>query len=314
MFDSEYTNKILQAAILYFKVSYFQNNLQMKPAPSPFFITTFFVLILANHTKAQTIPNGNFETWDLYNSWTLEPEFWVTSNNQLMTPVMQDSSAFEGNLAMRVNVLSGFEGAIVETASVLMSISEIPSLLNFMVKANVPMGDPADNVAVTVSFTYEDAIVLTQTWTSLSPIADWLPVFMQFEGNNIEVQEVIITVSAGYNGPLGGGSWDTWISVDAMSFETMEQVSNNNSTQLEIFPNPTSDFLNITAPVGIDSASQIIISNALGSIVLIASISYSVLSNANQLCVDISGLSCGLYFIRMDNNTQIQTAAFLVSR
>jgi hypothetical protein len=98
------------------------------------------------------VPNGNFEIWDLYNTWTLEPLDWTTSNDQIIESVRQDTAAYEGVFAMRVTVLPGFEGGVPQSASTLAMTTEAPTELQFAVKANVPDDVEQDRVEVKVEY------------------------------------------------------------------------------------------------------------------------------------------------------------------
>lgn len=249
-----------------------------------FFILALCAPILMN---AQTeIPNGNFETWDYYNTWTLEPESWTTPNNQLVMSVLQDSASYEGELAMRVKVQPGFEGGIPQTASV-----SFPSLFDeylggvrFYVKANVPDGDTLDRVSVLIEFLHEDAIVHSAEWIGYESIVDWEMVLIDAHPENY-YEEIRIVVQAGYFGELGGGSWDTWISVDHMSLPVAFGVDDMETESFSVFPNPVESVLHIQRDT---PASAIRIEDVCGRVVM----EYSF-ANA----IDVSSLTSGMYFI-----------------
>ncbi|MBL7943628.1 MAG: hypothetical protein JNM00_12725, partial [Flavobacteriales bacterium] len=163
------------------------------------------------------VPNGNFEVWDLYNTWTLEPLDWETPNDQLIASVRQDSAAYEGELAMRVTVLPGFEGGVPQEASILIPTDVAPDQLQFAVKTNVPEDVEQDRVEVKVEFLSDNELLYDQTWQSFESIIEWEIVTMEFPEIFVDISHVRITVSAGFTSGLFGGSWDTWISVDQMS-------------------------------------------------------------------------------------------------
>lgn len=209
------------------------------------------LILVFQQIKGQEIPNGNFEVWDLYNTWTLEPEFWSTQNNQLYTPVTQDTLAHEGNFAMRVHVLPGFEGGVQEIAHISFPISYLPYSMTYWVKASVPDGNDLENVTVTASFYHLGQEVYTDMDVMYDSIVTWEQRVMIFPPIDIAVDEIRILVSAGFVTPLGGGSWDTWISIDEMAFSNEVSVSNNSSETIFFYPNPCHGVLYMrTVPSG----------------------------------------------------------------
>jgi hypothetical protein len=198
-----------------------------------------FCIAMQSHAQL-VIPNGGFETWDLYNTWTLEPQYWETPNNQLVYSVIQDSSAYEGDLAMKVTVLPGFEGGVPQMASITIPADEYPEILQFAYKCNIPEQDPNDQVSILVECLNDDAVVSTSELVMMSSAPEWETTSMEIIPGLSDITEVRITVTAGYATGLGGGSWDTWISVDAMSFTEFNSVDESDSScQSFVYPNPS---------------------------------------------------------------------------
>jgi hypothetical protein len=276
-------------------------------------ITLTLVALVACHMHAQNlVPNGSFETWDYYNTWTLEPQYWYTPNDQLTETVVQDSNAFEGNLAMRVKVLSGFEGGVAQTADVIVPLSSFPSVLHFAVKASVPDGDENDQVSVTVNFFNEDALVLSHTWTATDSIAQWEEVNFGFVPPGATVTEAQIIVSAGYNGPLGGGSWDTWISVDDMYWTTAESVEDTHVAALELFPNPANDALNLKCLNVVGKGCCFSITDISGKVVY-TNTNNAAMYNNGTLQIDVSALPGGSYIAMYNSGSSILRKHFVVA-
>lgn len=203
----------------------------------------FPLVLIVCQWKAQDIPNGNFEVWDLYNSWTLEPQYWLTQNNQIMTPVTQDTLSHEGEYAMNVHVLPGFEGGIQEIAHTSLAVEYIPVALTYWVKASVPDGYELENVAVTASFFYQGLEVYNEMDVIYDSIAEWEQHTILFDQIDVSVDEVRLLVSAGFVTALGGGSWDTWISVDEMAFSDELAVHDQNIAPGPFYPNPCAGIL-----------------------------------------------------------------------
>jgi hypothetical protein len=258
------------------------------------------------------VPNGSFETWDYYNTWTLEPEFWNTPNNQLTESVVQDSNAFEGNLAMRVNVQPGFEGGIGQTADVIVPLSSFPSVLHFAVKASVPDGDVNDQVSVTVNFFDGEILVLSQSWTATDSIAEWQQVNLGFVPPGAAATTAQIVVTAGYVGPLGGGSWYTWISVDDMYWTTAESVEDTNVATLELFPNPANDVLNLKCSNVVGKGCCFSITDISGKVVY-TSTNNAAMYNNGTLQLDVAALPGGSYIAVYTAGSSILRKHFVVA-
>ncbi|MFT5183050.1 MAG: hypothetical protein ACI84C_000172 [Flavobacteriales bacterium] len=165
------------------------------------------------------VPNGDFEEWDYFNTWNLSPAEWMTPNMQLLAPVEIDSNAYEGNFAMRVTPLLGFETSSA-TAQTSFLINEIPEEFSFRVKSFIEEGE-TDSIRVSLSFVEsEDAqsVLYSVAWTATTSIDDWTLVSLPLDTEVLGVSMIRIDVRCGYNGALGGGPWNSWISVDDMKF------------------------------------------------------------------------------------------------
>ncbi|MCB0760548.1 MAG: T9SS type A sorting domain-containing protein [Flavobacteriales bacterium] len=166
------------------------------------------------------IPNGNFEEWEIPNTWNWEPVGWETPNSQLIEVVVQDSFAYEGNLAMRVKPLQGFETA-AGAAMTEFPINLVPGQLDFAVRNYIPDGS-IDSVGVIVSlFESQDALypIYSVKWFTTQSISEWTPIALDLDPSVVGATTCRIVVFAGYNGPLGGGPASTWIAVDDMSLD-----------------------------------------------------------------------------------------------
>lgn len=256
-------------------------------------LSLFLIYAVGNHAQTP-VPNGDFEVWDLYNTWTLEPQYWETSNNQLIFSTMPDSNAYEGDLAMKIVPLQGFEGAVPQSASVLFPVEEIPSTLNFAVKAHVADEDPNDQVSIRIQFLNEDAVVSTDTWTSFESIDEWEEVVFELSTSELPFEEVVITVQAGYSNGLGGGSIDTWISVDAMSLEGFSGVDDDVLPTVLVYPNPCSDLIILSGIQISTSLQNIHIFDASGRDCS-SLIQVNKHASADKIDLDVRGLASGLY-------------------
>jgi hypothetical protein len=228
-------------------------------------LATLCLAISHIQSISQEIPNGNFEVWDLYNTWTLEPQYWTTQNNQLNTPITQDEDAAEGNYAMRVKVLPGFEGGIQQIAHISIPIEYIPVSLNYWVKAVVPDTYELDNVTVTAAFYHSGDEVYHQMDIIYDSIPVWEEHFMNFPAIDVAVDEVRILVSAGFTTGLNGGSWDTWISVDDMKFSDEVSISQQEFSPVRLYPNPFQDVITVKSAA---NGSMLVLTDLSGKTVI----------------------------------------------
>jgi len=204
-----------------------------------FYSAATLALLSSPVLSQNLIPNGDFETWDLYNTWTLEPEFWNTSNGQIIASVNPDSSSYQAELAMKVNVLPGFEGGVPQSASIFFALENNPEMISFAVKSFIDGDSEMDEVNVKVQFYLADAqIGDTLIWRTNLSIPQWELIEMEIPDLSFEADECLITVTAGRTNGFFGGSWNNWISVDAFEFSGTQSIDTNNCNS-SIYPNPS---------------------------------------------------------------------------
>jgi hypothetical protein len=174
------------------------------------------------------VPNPSFEDWGIPNTWTYTPNDWMTQNNQLIMTSHIDSSSCDEELALRVTPFLGFETA-AGVAWTEIDTDYIPANFNFCVKRHIDI--PQDTVSVRLRFWNDGAdvpfVVYENTWTTSSTDTTWNNVTMDLDQIEPIMHYVSIEVIAGYNGPLGGGSHLTWISVDNMGFDIVDNVGSD---------------------------------------------------------------------------------------
>jgi hypothetical protein len=266
-------------------------------------IYTLASVLFSLQSLAQpAIPNGNFETWGLYNTWTLEPEFWTTDNSQLMDPIRPDSASFEGDLAMRVTPLKGFEGAVQTRASTVITTNTAPAALHFAVKCNVNNDNPDDNVAIQIDYLADGVQLLNTAWGQYTSIPNWTEITYELPPIDVPFNEIKITVTAGVIAELFGGSMETWISVDAMGFSDMISIAEPNLSNFNVFPNPTRDILHLTGQDNTEGSFAIRIIDNQGKVCFLKN-NQNFQTGKNYLAVDITKLVPGCYILQLIGQT-----------
>ena len=227
-------------------------------------------------TVAQEVPNGNFEIWDYYNSWTLEPQYWETPNGQLIESVLQDSMSAEGVLAMRVTVLPGFEGGVPQTAMVSFLADTVATHLRYKVKTNIPEVDESDQVSVAVELLLSGNVVYTKVDSIFETMSEWQLRYLALPNTPILFDGVHIVVTSGYHNGLFGGSWDTWISIDDIRFETIVGVQKEEIGEFQCYPNPAKHMLNFVVPENLLANGMLVITDEYGKIISNAKLKRSI--------------------------------------
>ncbi len=214
--------------------------------------------------KAQEIPNGDFEVWDFYNTWTLEPQYWDTPNNQLIESVVQDTNAAQGGFAMRVKVLAGFEGGVPQLATLSFLGDTVATHLRYMIKTNIPDEDEFDRVSVGVELLMTGNVVYTKVDTIFESMPEWELRYLELTDSPSFFDGVRISVTSGYTNGLFGGSWDTWISIDDLRFESIVGLRNEPNETFNIYPNPSNHWVNFSAPENLWQVGILVISDSKG--------------------------------------------------
>ncbi|MBI1267522.1 MAG: T9SS type A sorting domain-containing protein [Cryomorphaceae bacterium] len=248
-------------------------------------LLTGLLLLFATAVSGQTIPNASFETWGLYNTWTLDPQEWFTGNFQVATNVYPDSAAYEGEVAMQVTPFLFFE-PIPGLAFCQIYDQPVPETLSFAVKCNI---DGVDSVYVRVVYFGTDGpVVATDEWSSSTTIENWQEVTMSLSPPTVALDRYEVHVVSGYGEFFLSGSPHTWISVDAMAFDQELRVPEFNS-ESSVYPNPSVDLVNIRLPEGA-IASQVVVYDALGK---------EVMQSNNVAFIHVAQLKHGIYFMHL---------------
>jgi hypothetical protein len=87
------------------------------------------------------------------------------------------------------------------------------------------------------------------------------------------------------------------------------QVSGN---KFSVFPNPAGFDANLTFNSKVNGTSVVTVINQLGSVVLKRTIAINEGENVRKL--DVSSLASGMYYIKIQNGTEIQTAKIVIRK
>ncbi len=255
---------------------------------------TLLFLFLPLFASAQTIPNGNFESW-IWVGWTEHFESWTSENTEDYNIVSVDFDSYEGETAMRVTAQPNGLGDYGEAYN-LFEIDAIPAALNFYAKTEVAFG----GTSVEITFLNLDVEVYSEIWFGTENWEEYTLVSIPL----VQIEPVIthakIKVIAEVGDLVAGTAW---ISVDAMEFGEPLSVKKTEMNTFRIYPNPVSENLTIQSISG--SLGNLKITDALGKIVIEKQV------QENQTTIDIQNLAAGVYMISSDKGN-LKASRFMV--
>lgn len=140
------------------------------------------LLLVVQYSHAQIdVPNGDFESWGLYNSWNYTPQDWNTGNFQLHEHVFIDSLAFEGEKAMKVYPYTFFEPYPGYASTYFELPNETPASLDFYYKSFIGTDVEVDSVYVSIQLFSDDILMLDHSWNTDETQLEWTEVHLMTE-------------------------------------------------------------------------------------------------------------------------------------
>ena len=252
-------------------------------------------LFLPLFASAQTVPNGNFESWFLVGD-NENPDFWITDNTELQPTVTKDFDSYEGEIAMRVTGQPMGVGDYGE-AYTLFETEAIPAALNFYAKTDVAFG----GVSVEITFLNQELEVYTEIWSNTENLVDYTLVSMALDQIEPVITHARIKVVAQVGDLVPGHAW---ISVDAMAFGEPLKVDKPIPGSFKIFPNPAKENITIKSIDG--SLGNLTITDALGKIVLEKQV------QENETSIDVEGFAPGVYLL-ISEDGYMKSSTFIVN-
>jgi hypothetical protein len=254
---------------------------------------------------AENIVNGGFESWVI--TPTIRPSNWKTSNaTSTDTTVRADTDRHAGNFSARITVVTaGFMPSMntTETTGALDTVNAPYQYLNFWYKTNLISGDA---LKITCSVYKSDGTSLVGQIVSPGYVylstntSSWTPISIAINYFSSPAARVNITFTIEH--PGGGntnvGSYarvdDVTMSDTYIGINDIEETS-----KLEVYPNPVRDFLNFRTPAA--KSMQVKLSDALGNVVL-QRITSEPMNGYIQESLDLQSLSSGVYFLMLTSD------------
>ncbi|NNC84361.1 MAG: T9SS type A sorting domain-containing protein [Flavobacteriales bacterium] len=252
-------------------------------------------ILLPSLMMAQTVPNSGFEEWEATPQSTLEPVGWDSDNTQLTTSTSQDTEAYSGNYAMRVQAVDMGLGSYGE-AQTLIEMGGLPDGLLFMAKW---WRTYSAAVGVQAEFYNENEMVHTDYWLPEDTASTWTQISIAFPPIDIATTHCILRVYAAVGDLVPG---DGWLSVDDMDFGVVTSLEELSIDGIKLFPNPATDHLRVE----INSPHRYEIFDDLGR---------RVLDGRTSSTIEVSELREGRYSLLLLTDEGIRsTQSFLIQR
>lgn len=241
------------------------------------------------YSMAQTIPNSGFETWENIGGWYFNPQNWETNNNQLITPVLQDTDSYTGNYSLTINHDYSAGTGYVK--------SRFPFNVNAVaikvyVKCKI---STRDKVSVLVNAYLNQQIIGDGMWTSTNSIAEWTLITIPITQKSSEADSLEIQI-------IGGDSLQTSFSVDEISYDLFSGIDTYSRSVCNIYPNPFKEKLNYELP-GIDDNRLILfeIIDTYGRTVA------SIDKYTKKGALNLPDVPSGIYIVKITTNLEVLT-------
>jgi hypothetical protein len=256
--------------------------------------TLSLLLALLSFNAMAQIPNGNFEAWTEINE-ILEPDEWITLNS--FTSMFGELSAEQGSPApagsyfLSLTTREFFDGNLPGLAMTSFPYTQRPASCEGHVRYNTVPDDPAVAMAYLTRWNamageQEFIGVAQMEWAG--DMMNWQIFSMPFEYYSIadpDSAHVILISSTGDEPEVQNHA-----AFDDLSFSLSVGVSEVKMAELELFPVPALNTINLSAG---STMRELWILNAEGREVANRSV------NALITTVDVAALTSGVYFARV---------------
>ncbi len=255
-----------------------------------------FILLSNFALKAQQIPNGNFELWDInVANLSYEPVGWHTQNLGLYgdTGVQRYKPAHGGNLAcgLKTSFILGTY-ALPGVLFTSFATSAVPDKMVGYIKGNLALDD---TTVIIVQFSRDSTVIANGLYYMTQSQNNYIKFVMpiDFFGTGSPDSCRILVIGGGYQ----IDDTLTSVAIDDLSFEYPSNIKKtiySTTDNLKLYPNPATDVLNIVCN---ESFHTIVIYNITGQLVGTYEASTSVV---------INDFDKGLYFLQLlDENKKV---------
>jgi hypothetical protein len=275
-------------------------------------------------TRAQTIPNGDFEDWIIGGG----PDLWYT-NNQYYPPIeclqiLPDFQAYSGNICAM-----GIVDSCIE-----LSVLYPPILTSFDINLTVkpeallgyykyyPIGDDLFSIRVEL---YADSVLVGEgSLKSKQQVIDFTEFFVDFEYTTSDTPDIAViefTIDSSLNdNRIHEGSM--WI-VDYLRFDTLSAIDNelevlpDNFYLYQNYPNPFNPTTKIkfTIPVTLSQVEESLVTIKVYDVIgneITTLVNEEKVAGNYEVEFDGTGLSSGVYIYTLSTGNFLSTKKMIL--
>jgi len=250
-----------------------------------------FSIPLLSPAQPDTIPNAGFETW-WFSGWGVNPAFWATNNSQIMAAnVIPDSSSHSGTTALMLINSGNFR----PHASTGFPLLHHPLVLNGFFKNQLHMNDSAlihIRVFSNGNLTDSGFALVTGGIT----ISGYYPLSIPVSQNVATADSCEIVLE-------GGNTYLSQISFDDLSLTFSTGIGELPApVSFEVYPNPFSDWLQVTSNADAAGEVRIRLSDVLGRVITERTSIYK-----EETRFELTNLPAGIYMLSLEKGNNRAT-------
>jgi len=274
-------------------------------------ITIIAASFCNNMLKAQTIPNGGFETWQMNNTVEQLTGGWVISDEAVLScgPATSTKStdAASGNYSLFLQTGMCSSGVHEGWAVITFPVSSKPMYLNFRYKSQHAGPDSAHvfirmnkRIGSIRQKLAEETYYIKGNQTTYKSVS--MP--LNYIINDVPDTAIIdISSDGGLNPAVGNQLW-----IDDLSFSLISDVpAPARELAHTVFPNPAVDILNIRVESPADEEVVFEISDVAGRM-----LSHSTtVVRGKDITINVADLASGIYFYNISQGSRLSKGKFI---
>ncbi len=266
------------------------------------------ILISIKINAQNVIPNAGFEDWVFIDTTTeLRPNYWRLDSSSIYiskgygSPIKQSTNKRSGNYSLAIKGIIKDSICIGDTIrSTFLFKGRPKSLMGYFSFSKSTSALIYIQLILYAKDINSSIYKLSQNDTFLASNNSWSSFFLpiQYLDNNLSYKAEIKIYS-----PINSTLSDSNLIVyfDNFSFSNFNNIVNEQVNNLDIYPNPTSDFLYIK---GIENKMNLIeISDVFGKVLKTF--------KTSEMRIDVSDLSIGCYIWTLNNDCCVYRGKFI---
>ena len=268
-----------------------------------------FLLSFTGKSFAQ-LPNGNFENWSLNTFGILDPDGWSTYNFGTST-CAQYQPAQNGTEAVKLAGDSSQGFFLPGSIECYFHSTQKPLSLNGYYQAQFATGDILimtlylyDNAGNEIAGGSLDITANANNYTTFS-----IPLTYSSGAQPDSAAFLVFLENASQNNLSGYAILDN---LNFVGTAGVDEISNNNSAK--VWPNPSTEYLNVFVPGFTMENAEIKIMDISGRMVNTEITKRTFSSQENLITINTSNLEAGMYVISVMDKNKIASKTFLVKR